>query len=353
MPLLMMAETTTDKVVVTADGDLQPGGDEVKVTSSLEGSRLYTGYEIDIIIPDGITVLWGENEEDYCVIDYSMHSKKHTITSNFLTIDGKPTLRIACIYTGSTSSSLRGTSGDLLTFKLKATLFAKPGPIVLGLENTKFGVFDNSTMQTTGYTPTQTTIAGLTIGNNATAQLSVSADTPWRTLMRPLTTTLPADVKAYSCPKANDESLILTPATEVKAFTPYIIYSDNGYSGTVSGTIPDYPQTDILTSGYLNAAVTPQTLTAGYVLQKHDSGVQFYAIDPNAPVTVQPGKCWVELPQTQASKPSFGFVINNSTGITEQSAQSAAGAYHTLSGIKVSTPQPGTIYIHNGKKVIR
>lgn len=364
MSLTMMAETTTDKVVATASDALMPGGNEVKVTLSLEGSQQYTGYEMDIVLPQGIELNKYNGQPKVSMVknggiypaeeDWDGNvTYTHTITTTYGEV-GEKTIRIACISTSN--QKFTSTSGKLLTLYLKASLFAKPGPVELQLANTKFVVFNETTMTATGYTPEQKTITGVSVGTSATASIAISADTNWGTVMLPFGTELPEGVKAYSCNSTNANNLILKEESEIKAFTPYILYSESGYSGTLTGTIPaaSYPQSDIVTSGYLKAAVTSQTLTQGYVMQKHDGQAQFLKINSATPITIQPGKCWVELPQAQSSKASYGFTIENITAIKPLSVQSSDnGIYHTISGIETSQLRKGNIYIHNGKKIIR
>lgn len=363
MPLFLMAEPTTDRITLSAQGDLQPGGSEVKVTLGIEGSRLYTGYEMDITLPEGIELNYYKGSPDVSIFKSSgsvypyeedrdeNKTYTHTITTSYNAV-AERTIRVSCF--SASNQEFTAKSGKILTIYLKATPYAKPGAAELQLSNCKLAVWDEATMQTTGYVPVQTVIEGVSVGNNATVPVSVSSDAKWGTLMLPFATELPQGIEAYSCNSNDTQDLILKPEKSIEAFTPYIIYSENGFSENINGTVTDYPETDIVTQGYLRASVAQQTLTQGYVLQKQNGTVQFYKVNSEAPVTVKVGKCWVELPQQLASKSSFGITIDNATATKAlTAAPNTTAAYHTISGVKVREPQKGSVYIHNGKKFTR
>lgn len=363
IPLFSFAETTTDKLTLSSAQPLQPGGEEVKVTVSLDGSRLYTGYEMDITLPEGIELNFYEGAPDVaqykasdCIYPFKEDRDgnktfTHTITASYGEVAAR-TIRITCISTSN--ENFTSTSGKLLTIYLKASAFAKPGDVSLALSNCKLATFDDKTMTTTGYVPEQKEISGVTVGNNATVPVSVTSQ--WGTLMLPFSAALPKGMKAYSCSSNDTENLILSPVSDMKAFTPYIVYSENGFTGNLKGTVNahDYPALDIITAGYLKASVKAQTVTEGYVLQKQGGVVQFYKINSEKPVNVPEGKCWAVLPQQLAAKAAFGIVVDNTTSIASpQISNTSANDCYTLDGIKVNQVRKGTIYINNGRKVIR
>ncbi len=362
MSLFSLAETTTDRLILSSE-PLQPGGEEVKVTVSLEGSRKYTGYEMDITLPDGIELNYYKGAPDValykgdgCIYPFTedrdgLKTFTHTLTATYGEVAPR-TIRIACISTSN--ENFKSTLGKLLTIYLKASAFAKPGDVSLALSNCKLATFDGETMKTTGYVPSQTAINGVTVGNNATVPVSVKSQ--WGTLMLPFSAALPSDMKAYSCSSNDTENLFLSPVSSIQAFTPYIVYSENGFTGNLTGTVnaSDYPTTDIVTAGYLKASVKAQTVTEGYVLQKQGGVVQFYKVNSEKPVNIPEGKCWAVLPQQLAAKASFGIIIDNNTGIASPNASNtSANDYYTLDGIKVKQVRKGAIYINNGRKVIR
>lgn len=363
IPLFSFAEATADQLTLSSAQPLQPGGNEVKVTVSLEGSRRYTGYEMDITLPEGIELNYYNGAPDVaqykandCIYPFTEDRDgnktfTHTITASYGEVAAR-TIRITCISTSN--ENFKSNSGKLLTIYLKASAFAKPGDVSLALSNCKFATFDDKTLATTGYVPEQKEISGVSVGNNATVPVSVTSQ--WGTLMLPFSASLPNGMKAYTCSSNDTENLILSPVSSMKAFTPYIVYSENGFTDNLTGTVnaQDYPTTDIITAGYLKASVKAQTVTEGYVLQKQNGNVQFYRISSEKPVNIPEGKCWAVLPQQLAAKMSFGLAIDKNTSIASPNiSDTSANDYYTLDGIKVKQMNKGAIYINNGRKVIR
>ena len=365
LPILAMAaESTTDHLTLTAE-PLQPGGEEVEVTVSLDGSRLYTGYEMDLTLPEGVDLCYYDGEPDVtmymkddCIYPYTdKRGQKiftHGITATYGDIAPR-TVRVVCV--SSSNENFRYTSGKLLTLYLRASTYAKPGDVALALSNCKLATFDAETMTVTGYVPEQTFVGGLTVGTSATASLAVSPTVNWGTLMLPFPSALPDGVQAYSCSSHDSESLILSPVSSLQAFTPYIIYSASGYEGNLSGTVcaADYPTEGILTSGYLRASVALQTLSSGYVMQKQGIAAQFHRVAADKPITIKPGKCWVELPSSLASKGFLGVLVDGPNCIVPHAADAlgSSSTLHTLDGKPLQQMRKGGIYITKGKKYTR
>lgn len=143
----------------------------------------------------------------------------------------------------------------------------------------------------------------------------------------------------------------------MKAYTPYILYAENGYTGTLSGTVDESKYVETAQAGYLYGAVTEQVQTEGYVLQNKGDGTKFYWLN-GYEYTIPEGKCWVDFPiDYQEPKAFYSIRINGeTTGIEKvetDSANKSLGNIYDLNGNKVSTMLPGNIYIVNGKKVMK
>lgn len=357
LPLTLMAETTTDRLSIAA-ATLQPGGAEVKVTVSLEGSRLYTGYEMDITLPEGVELNYYRGKPDVSrngIYPYDEDRDENKIYSHTVNVTygeiGDKVVRIAC--SSSKNENFTDTNGSILVMYLKATPYAKPGAVTLGLSNCKFATYDNSTQTTTGYTVTQSQIEGITIGTSATCPVSVGATTNWSTCVLPFSADVPAGVEAYTCDSKDGSDLILRKAESLAAFTPYILYSEAGYNGNLTGTVTNYPETTTVSAGYLNAALAPQQVSSGYVLAKQNGVVKFYQVNPESPATIPAGKCWVTLPADSQSK-GLGLRIENATAAQAPSAVSAetTGGY-TLGGASAVNAKKGEITVVKGKKFVR
>ena len=143
----------------------------------------------------------------------------------------------------------------------------------------------------------------------------------------------------------------------MKAYTPYILYAENGYTGTLSGTVDESKYVETAQAGYLYGAVTEQVQTEGYVLQNKGDGTKFYWLN-GYEYTIPEGKCWVDFPiDYQEPKAFYSISMNGgTTGIEKvetNSTSKSLGNIYDLNGNKVSIMLPGNIYIVNGMKVMK
>ena len=359
----VMAEETTDKVVIS-ELELVPGGDQAYFTVSLEGSQLYSAYDICLVIPEGLEVVY-KNETPYVQMikgtsgiypsvteedpfeGTSTTTYTHTLYSNI--IDGN-VLRVMC--QSGKSESLNATSGRLFGVFVKATPYAKPGTFEIAIKNVYL-----TTSAAVQYEPADYVSTSIKASTTSTLTLKVSGDYKFGTCILPFDYTLPADgsLEAYTSSSATDDALLLTKADKIEAYTPYILYSEAGFSQTISGTVnPDnYPAEGIVKQGCLVGAVVNKQLAeaTSYVLQNQAAGTMFYQVDPQLPFSLPAGKCYVQLPEGTAAS---ALRIGGTTGIapTQNSTSNSQFSIFNLLGHPVKAMQPGHIYIVNGRKVV-
>lgn len=352
-----VANEPTDDHITVNEVTLVPGSaDTYQVEISLVGSQIYTAYQMDILFPPGVDVVVDEYgpyvvlwDGDRCIYPKGRDGKLvHSLSSSYGVVSNKR-LRISC--RDDMNRVLTATSGKLLYFLVKVSPYLKPGDVVLKVTNLDFITKENAQKY---HCKDQT----LTLHAKAesTATLSVSGSSHYGTCVLPFAVSpLPDGVKAYSA-KGLDETgqlVVLSEVTQLVAYTPYILYSTSGYSGSLSGTVDANKYGEVVSDGLLRGAIAPQKRKDGYVLQDLGEGAKFYAMD-GVEFLIPEGKCWLEMPKAQASAPQYGIQIGATTGITAPTTTSTAhGKIYTLDGKEVKTMQPGGIYVVNGKKVLK
>lgn len=344
---------TTDDHITVNDVTLVPGSaDTYQVEISLVGSQIYTAFQMDIEFPPGVepvlmrdvyVKLFNTDDNDLC-------SSSHTIGVSYGAIKER-TLRMSCASLQNTS--FYGKSGKLLYFKVKASPYLKPGDVVLKVTNLDFITITKENSQK--YSCQDQTLT-LHAKAESTVNLSVSGSSHYGTCVLPFAVSpLPDGVKAYSAKGLDDtgQLVVLSEVTQLAAYTPYILYSASGYTGSLKGTVDANKYGEVVSDGLLRGAIAPQKRTDGYVLQDLGEGAKFYAMD-GVEFLIPEGKCWLEMPKAQASAPQYGIQIGTTTGITAPTtAANAHGKIYTLDGKEVKTMQPGGIYVVNGKKVLK
>lgn len=346
----------TDDNITVNDVTLVPGStDTYQVEISLVGSQIYTAYQMDILFPPGVDVVVDEDgpyvdlwDGDGCIYPYVRKKLVHSLSSSYGVISSK-LLRISC--RGDMNKELTAIKGKLLYFLVKVSPYLKPGDVVLKVTNLDFITKENAQKY---HCKDQTLTLHATA--ESTATLSVSGSSHYGTCVLPFAvSSLPADVKAYSAKGLDDtgQLVVLDEVTQLAAYTPYILYSASGYTGSLSGAVAANKYGEVVSDGLLRGAIAPQKRTDGYVLQDLGEGAKFYAMD-GVEFLIPEGKCWLEMPAAQASAPQYGIQIGATTGITAPTtAPTTHGKIYTLDGKEVKTIQPGGIYVVNGKKVLK
>ena len=359
----VMAETTTDKVVIS-ELTLTPGGAQTYFTVSLEGSQLYSAYDIQLVIPEGLEVVYKDDapyvqmfkgatgiypfvtEEDPFE-GTSTTTYTHSLSSNV--IDGN-VLRVMCY--SNKNESLKTTSGRLFGVFVKASPYLKPGDVEIAVKDVYL-----TTSAAKQYEPADYVSTSVKAAATSTLSLKVSASNQFGTCILPFDYALPADgsLEAYTCSNHTADALLLEKVDKIAAYTPYILYSENGFSATISGEVDatKYPAGGIVKNGHLVGTVVQTELaeTTSYVMQNQDSGVKFYQVDPASPFVLAAGKCYVELPEGTSS-PSFR--IGGTAGIdNEQMTMDNSSVIYNVLGQRVDRMTSGHVYIVNGRKVIK
>ena len=340
----------TDDYITVNDVTLVPGStDTYQVEISLVGSQIYTAYQMDILFPPGVepVLMRDVYVKPFNTDDNDLCSSSHTIGVSYGVVKER-TLRMSCA--SLQNSPFYGKSGKLLYFKVKASPYLKPGDVVLKVTN--FDLIKENAQ--TYHCKDQTLTLHATA--ESTATLSVSGSSHYGTCVLPFAVSpLPDGVKAYSAKGLDDtgQLVVLDEVTQLAAYKPYILYSESGYTGSLSGTVDANKYGEGVRDGLLRGAIASQKCKDGYVLQDFGEGAKFYAMD-GVEFLIPEGKCWLEMPAAQASAPQYGIQIGTTTAITAPTTSANAhGKIYSLDGKQVKTMQPGGIYVVNGKKVLK
>ena len=353
-----LAGTATSDCFTLSSATLTPGGKEVKVTLSLNGSRLYTAYNMDITLPEGVELNYYNDAPDVSMAKnggiYPYEEDRdenktyyHTLSCSYGVI-GPKVLRIACISTQN--KNFTANSGALINIYLKASAFAKPGTADISFTGQAITAIEEGNV--VQYDPSDRIDQNVTIGTSSTVALNISAANQYSTCILPFDADLPSGVTAYSCDDYKDGFAMLKSASSFAAYTPYIVFSETGYSNNISGTVDASKYVASATNDYLNGAIVPQQITEGYILQNQGEGAKFYNANGES-FTIPSGKCWLTLPSSAKDEVGFAFDTPSAIEAIPESAEGKETTIYDLTGRSILNPQVGQVYIMDGKKVIK
>lgn len=323
----------------------------------LEGANYYTSYGVDIQLPIGLQVSvlsdrTGGKKPNITILNEGMYedeygSTEHSIGVSFPYETDFTHARVGCMSNGN--YDMGRTSGSLFRVYVTTDYTANTWPIgaikLYAVELNKVGQAYEA--------PDKETIVALNSGET-TLPLNISSAAKWSTCVLPFATAIPDGVKAYTCSTSDEEYLYLTDAESIEAYKPYVLYAENGYEGNVSGTVnaDECPEAGVVTDGYLCGAVVAQTAKSGYVLQKHDDDVKFYAIGDKDSFTIPAGKCWLNpTGGTQAKALKFN-VGGNVTAINAAVVPTTSASVYDVAGRQRQDSDKGLL-IKNGKKIFK
>lgn len=342
---------TTDKVVIS-ELSVEPGSsDTYTLTVSLQGNEVYyTAYQVDITFPEGLSVKYSTEYEEWDVFmsetGFYPRRGNHTFACNMISSN---TLRV--VYLSISNKEFADTSGDLFDVDIQASPYLKPG-IAEIMVSAKLTTIDE-----VKHIPAEYISTSVKVGSTSTLGLKVSSTNQFGTCILPFDYVLPADgsLKAYTCSNYAEDALLLTSVAEkMKAYTPYILYSPNGFSATISGEVDasKYPEGGVVKQGFLVGTLVQKELTAStsYVMQNQGNGPLFYRVGAT-PFVLSAGKCYAELPEGSEAR-TIRF-DDDATGIFETENEKLSGNQETydLSGRRVEKLEKG-VYIVNGQKVV-
>ena len=341
------AVSTTDKLVLS-DVTLNPGDGTAKYAtlSVVSAVRKYAAFNVDIYLPEGVEPVLSSTgvprvtKTGILPKDDFDEEYLHTLSATYSKEDNK--INVICY--ASPTADFTSMQGVLCRVYLTASTYAKPGKASVELKKQNLTTADE-----TKYEPADASY-DITIGTSAKADLSVSSANKWSTVILPFATELPEGLKAYTISSKDDDEQVfyLTEATAIDAFAPYVLYSESGYTGTLTGEVGEYPASGTVTQGYLTGALEKQTTNEGYILQKLNGVVKFYKADAEKTYNIPAGKCWAT--PTDAEQDSYDFKLAPTAVMNVKAANAEDARCYDIMGRNITEPRKGHIYIQNGKK---
>ena len=178
--LLGMQAKAEDKVVIQS-AEIS-AGDEFYLPIELENELTYKAFQMEIVLPEGITPVYAENEDEdlELVVERARLTSSHSITENYR--ENEHILGLVCV--SSSSKNFKNNSSPLISVKFKAVDNMPGGTYRISLTNIKFTDSDNTghtfddvsaTFTVEGSTPP----AQVTIDTDLTSQFNSLATTKW------------------------------------------------------------------------------------------------------------------------------------------------------------------------------
>ena len=366
----------TDDYVTLGDLTVEPGKDEVyQLTVNLTGTQIYTAFEMDIKLPSGLEPvmvkdskgvmrpkvwLWmGENTVFSLIEGPGYNIPSHTLIASYGAV-GKNILRMSC-YSG-TVENFTATSGTLVTIYCKASPYLKPGKNDVCITECHFTANEKVTVDGKETTCIQQynckdRTERITALAHSTATINVSAKNQWGSCVVPFDIpVLPSGLEAYTVTDRESGIAYLKQQTSILAYTPVLLYSENGFSGTFSGDVDETKYKEVAQQDIIYGAIVPQTKDDGFVLQNLGDGVKLYAMSGQT-FEIPAGKCWVKPTFTNGPKYMEMVIDDGTTGIGSAECSNGASqhepVFYSLDGKRVENPLPGNIYIVDGQKVLK
>ena len=366
----------TDDYVTLGDLTVEPGKDEVyKLKVNLNGTQFYTAFEMDIELPSGLEpVMEKDSKGDMrpkvliwrgqgTIYPYTVDEETGDRDFSYILfasygVIGKNILRMAVSVNGK---DFTATSGTLVTIYCKASPYLKPRKNDVHITKCHFTtnekvLIDGKEMRGQQYNCKDRTETIKALAHS-TATINVSAKNQWGSCVVPFDIpVLPSGLEAYTVTDRQSGIAYLKPQTSILAYTPVLLYAENGFSGTFSGYVDETKYKEVAQQDIIYGAIVPQTKDDGFVLQNLGDGVKLYAMSGQT-FEIPAGKCWVKPTITNGPQCMEMVIDDGTTGIGSAECSNGAAqhepVFYSLDGKRVENPLPGNIYIVDGQKVLK
>lgn len=307
----------------------------------------FTAFQFELELPEGVSVKFDEDEEEYCVGRSSRLLNAHNVVSQY---QSNGAFKVMVYH--NTNKNLKGNSGDVvLTLTLVASDQVSTGTFTPHINNIEMTEYNSTTQTATKYKPEAVTYS-CTVNINATVTTLGYASFSWP---RALDFTN-SGLTAFIAKDCNGQSIQLHEVTKVPANTGLILKGIAGSENTYSLETTDEETLDDVSSNQLTGTASGAYTVEGeniYVLSNLDDGTPgFY----NANEGIHVGQYKAYLAYTGDIPARTGLTFDEgdaATGIESCKQEEGKGSllFYDLQGRNVNQPQKG-VYVINGRKVI-
>lgn len=218
--------------------------------------------------------------------------------------------------------------------------------------NNKLGCQDNPAEKEQGgiYTTGSHSDFTITAATKPSVDINIDAAVKYATRIFPFTPALPSGVTAYSCEAADDNTLTLEEVATPAANVPYILYAEEGNSGSLSGW--GTASTTTYTTGWLTGTYEDMAApNESYILQNQSGTVGFYQVDiDEATPQVKANRAYMTIP---SGARAYFFAGGEATAVKALNALTSGKAeIFNLKGERISKLQKGmNIIMTDGKSL--
>ena len=322
-------------------------GEEMDIGVKMYNDVTFTAFQFELELPEGVSVKFDEDEEEYCVGRSSRLLNAHNVVSQY---QSNGAFKVMVYH--NTNKNLKGNSGDVvLTLTLVASDQVSTGTFTPHINNIEMTEYNSTTQTATKYKPEAVTYS-CTVNINATVTTLGYASFSWP---RALDFTN-SGLTAFIAKDCNGQSIQLHEVTKVPANTGLILKGIAGSENTYSLETTDEETLDDVSSNQLTGTASGAYTVEGeniYVLSNLDDGTPgFY----NANEGIHVGQYKAYLAYTGDIPARTGLTFDEgdaATGIESCKQEEGKGSllFYDLQGRNVNQPQKG-VYVINGRKVI-
>ncbi len=328
-------------LVVTQDGHAKNGNPVIIIPGATSANNP-TGYALN--------ANFASNTNLAQTVTFT-HVSGNTYNIVFESVAGK-----AYLTTGTQNGSAAGWADS----QIQATTEAEDKgtfKIVATTTDNVFNIYNTITNKTVDcqaggniYTEDGSTGFSVAEASQASVDLTIDAAVKYATRIFPFTPALPSGVTAYSCEAAAENTLTLAAVATPAANTPYILFAEEGNTGSLSGWGTASATT--YTTGWLTGTYEEMAApNESFILQNQSGKVGFYQVDTKAATPmVRANRAYMTI--SSAGARAYFFAEGEATAVKAlNTLMSGKAEIFNLKGERIGKLQKGMNIIKTEGKI--